>query len=54
MNPVFWLLVILGIIILWFLTSTVVFRPLGKFLLKRWNKTMEVLNKEDEIEEKGE
>ncbi len=56
MNPVFWLLIIIFAVILWFIISFV-FIPLGTMLLKKWNKTIEILNKEIEIEnndEKGE
>lgn len=53
MNPVFWLLVIITVIILWFIISFV-FIPLGRVLLKKWDKTLEILNKEDKNEkEKG-
>lgn len=56
MNPVFWLLVIIFAVILWFIISFV-FIPLGRSAFKRWDKTIEILNKEDETfkeEEKGE
>lgn len=52
MNPVFWLLVILGSVLLWFLL-TFVFIPLGKIINKKWNNTMKILN-EEETEEKEE
>lgn len=53
MNIVFWLLVILGLSVLWFIISFV-FIPLGSLLLKKWNKILEILNKEmdnDEVKE---
>lgn len=50
MNPVFWLLVLLGAVILWFLL-TFVFIPLGDVILKKWDKTVEILNKEEKKEE---
>lgn len=56
MNPVFWLLVIIGLVILWFIISFV-FIPLGRVLLKKWKKTLKILNTETEEindDEKGE
>ena len=54
MNPVFWLLVIIGAVILWFIISFV-FIPLGDVLLKKWDKTIEILNTEENTnDEKGE
>ena len=54
MNPVFWLLVIIGAVILWFIISFI-FIPLGNVLLKKWDKTIEILNTEENInDEKGE
>lgn len=47
MNPVFWLLVIIGLVILWFIISFV-FIPLGRVLLKKWKKTLKILNTETE------
>ena len=54
MNPVFWLLVLIGAIALWFIISPV-FTNLGRAAFKKWDKTEEILNKEDEYfnEEKG-
>lgn len=52
MNPVFWLLILIGLILLWFIISFA-FIPLGRLLLKKWNKTIEILNKEIEKENKG-
>lgn len=49
MNPVFWLLVLLIAVALWFIL-TFVFIPLGNTLLKKWNKTIDILNKETEEE----
>ena len=49
MNPVFWLLVLLGAVILWFLL-TFIFIPLGDVILKKWDKTVEVLNREEKEE----
>ena len=46
MNPVFWLLVALGSVFLWFFL-TFVFIPLGRFVLKKWDKTVEILNEEE-------
>lgn len=53
MNPVFWILVILLLILLWFIISFV-FIPLGKVVLKKWNKTLEILNEEIENDEEKE
>lgn len=55
MNPVFWLLVIVVAVILWFIISPV-FNSLGRNAFKKWDKTVEILNKEDEYfnDEKGE
>lgn len=46
MNPVFWLLILIIAITLWFIISFV-FMPIGKALLKKWDKTLEILNKEE-------
>lgn len=56
MNPVFWFIIIIGAIILWFIISFV-FIPLGIVAIKKWNKTVEILNKEideNSDDEKGE
>lgn len=57
MNPVFWLLVIIGAIILWFIISFI-FIPFGSLILKKWDKTIGILNKEtkenNSNDEKGE
>lgn len=45
MNPVFWLLILIVAIALWFMISFV-FIPLGEMLLKKWDKTVEILNNE--------
>lgn len=52
MNPVFWLLIILIVIILWFIISFV-FIPLGRLLLMKWDKTLEILNKVDQEEKEN-
>lgn len=56
MNPVFWILIVIGLVILWFIISSFAFIPLGQVLSKRWRKTVEILIKEteenDETEEK--
>lgn len=52
MNPVFWLLVILAAIALWLLLS-ILFQPLGKYISKIFNDTVDIINdKEDEEKEK--
>lgn len=48
MNPVFYLLVALALIALWFIISTFVFEPLGRVISKKWDKTVEILNKEEQ------
>ena len=50
MNIVFWLIVVLALILLWFIVSFV-FIPLGRIVVKKWNKTLEILNKENQDEE---
>lgn len=54
-NPVFWLLVIIIAIVAWFIISPI-FTILGRMAFKKWDKTEEILNKEDKYfnEEKGE
>lgn len=52
MNPVFWLIVILGAVILWFLLAFI-FYPFGKFLWKIANDAIEELDKDDKEKEKG-
>lgn len=46
MNPVFWLLVILGAVALWFLGSFL-FYPLGKYFWRLWNDTLDNIEKDD-------
>lgn len=54
MNPIFWLLVILAAIALWLLLS-ILFQPLGKYISKIFNDTVDIINdKEDEEKEKDE
>lgn len=54
MNPIFWLLVILATIALWLLLS-ILFQPLGKYISKIFNDTVDIINdKEDEEKEKDE
>ena len=47
MNPVFWLLVLIVLAILWFLISFI-FIPLGQIVWKKWENILEILNKTDE------
>ena len=51
MNPAFIILVILGTILLWFLLSFV-FIPLGKLVYKVAKDAIDIMNKEDNEEEK--
>lgn len=50
MNLVFWLLLALGAAVIWFLL-TFIFIPIGKFINKKWDKTMKILNDEKTEEE---
>lgn len=50
MNPVFWFLVIVGLIILWFMISYV-FPSVGETVLEQWEETMEILNDTEENKE---
>lgn len=54
MNPVFYLLVALTVVVLWFIISTFVFEPLGRLISKKWDKTVEILNKEENITDEKE
>lgn len=51
MNPAFIILVILGVILLWFLSSFV-FIPLGKLVYKVVKDAIDIMNKDDNKEEK--
>lgn len=51
MNPAFIILVILGVILLWFLSSFV-FIPLGKLVYKVVKDAIDIMNKDDNEEEK--
>lgn len=53
MNPVFFILVILAVILLWFLLSFV-FRPFGMFLYRIWKDALDEMNKEDKEEKEKE
>lgn len=53
MNPVFWMLVILGLVAAWF-GLTGLFRPLGGFLTKIYTDAEETINEEDEEERERE
>ncbi len=52
MNPVFFILIILGAIALWFLLSFVFF-PLGRLLYRIWKDAVDEINKNDK-KHKGE
>lgn len=47
MNPILVIGVIILAVILWFVLTSL-FKPLGNFLEKRWNKTVETMNEKDE------
>ena len=49
MNPVFWLLVILGAVILWFLCSFI-FYPLGVYIYRIWKDTVNNMERKDKEE----
>lgn len=51
MNFVFWLLVVIALIFLWFL-SACFFRSIGIFFFRIWKEAVDELNKEDEEKEK--
>lgn len=44
--PAFWILVLLGLVLLWFLLSFL-FKPLGKFFGRLWSDAMEAMNEDD-------
>lgn len=50
MNPMFWILVIVGLVLLWMLLNFI-FRPLGKYISKLTTEVKDNLNY-DEQEEK--
>ena len=50
MNPAFVLLVVLGLIALWFLLSFL-YKPLGKFVYQIGKDAMDEINKVDEEKE---
>ena len=47
MNPILVIGVIILAVILWFVLTSL-FKLLGNFLEKRWNKTVETMNEKDE------
>lgn len=53
MNPVFFILVILAVILLWFLLSFA-FRPFGMFLYRIWKDALDEMNKDDKEEKEKE
>lgn len=46
MNPAFVILVLLGVVILWFLLSFA-FMPFGRFLYRIWKDAIDEMNKDD-------
>lgn len=46
MIPIFWVLVVIGCVLLWFLLAFI-FRPLGKLFCRLWNDAMEEITKDD-------
>lgn len=51
MNLFFWLLIIIGLILLWFVLSFVFF-PLGKLAHRLYKDAMDEINRKDEEEKK--
>lgn len=49
MNPAFIILVILGIIVLWFLLSSA-FGPVGKIIHRFWKKAVDEINEKESEE----
>ncbi len=50
MNPVLWILVLLAAVLLWFIISFI-FVPLGRFVLKRLDNVMGILNNDEQKED---
>lgn len=50
MNPALWILVLLAAVLLWFIISFI-FVPLGRFVLKRWDNVMEILDNDEQKED---
>ena len=50
MNPVLWILVLLAAVLLWFIISFI-FVPLGRFVLRKWDNVMGILNNDEQKEE---
>lgn len=50
MNPVFWLIIILALALLWFLLSFA-FRPIGKVFFRLWKDAFDEINKIEEEKE---
>lgn len=53
MNIVFYLLIIVGLVALWFLLTDI-FKPLGQYLYKIYKDTKDVMSEKDEINTKEE
>lgn len=53
MNPVFWLLILLVVFVVWVI-SRPLWKPLGEWLCTRSEKIHDTLNETDKKEEKGE
>ena len=50
MNPVLWILVLLAAVLLWFIISFI-FVPLGRFVLRKWDNVMGLLNNDEQKED---
>lgn len=50
MNPVLWILVLLAAVLLWFIISFI-FVPLGRFVLRKWDNVMGILNNDEQKED---
>lgn len=53
MNPAFIILVILGLVLLWFLLSFV-FLPLGKIVYRIWQDAVDEMNREENKKKENE
>lgn len=49
--PAFYLLVFLGIILLWFLLSFL-FKPIGRFFHRLWKDAVDAMEEDDNTEQK--
>ncbi len=50
MNPVFWVIVVALLVLLWLMLSFM-FKPIGRFVMRLVNDAIEEMNEEKEITE---